>query len=124
MRRKAHYVIFSAILVCWYHAAIGQVASGGGYTLDQTVIANGGASSSGANFAVIGTGGQSIAGTQSNAGNFGGPPGTVGCLGCRTETSSRNASRGGKKRASSRGVRPESCLRTRSDARLCQASSS
>ena len=71
MKRKALYLIFSAILVCWYHAAIGQVASGGGYTLDQTVNANGGGGSNGANFAVIGTGGQPLAGTQSNAGSFG-----------------------------------------------------
>ncbi len=47
-----------------------QVASGGNFTLDQSVAAGGGGSSSGGNFNVIGTSGQSTAGTQSTASTY------------------------------------------------------
>ena len=49
-----------------------QVASGGNYTLDQTVVANGGGTSTNAgnNYKVEATSGQPAAGTFSSNGNF------------------------------------------------------
>jgi len=53
--------------------ASAQVSSGGGYTLNQTVIANGGGTSSDAlnnNYKVEGTGGQAAAGTFALGGSY------------------------------------------------------
>jgi len=44
----------------------GQVASGGSYTLDQSVIANGGGTSVGGTLKIEGTTGQSVAGQQAS----------------------------------------------------------
>jgi len=47
-----------------------QISSGGNYTLDQSVIASGGGTSSAGTFTVEGTSGQAIAGANSFAPNF------------------------------------------------------
>ena len=49
---------------------IAQVATGGPYTLDQSVIANGGGTSSGPNYSVEGTIAQHTAGITSSSGPF------------------------------------------------------
>jgi len=48
----------------------GQVATGGTFSLDQSVIAGGGGSSTGGTFALTGTSGQDVAGTTSTGGSF------------------------------------------------------
>ena len=48
-----------------------QIAGGGDYTLDQSVIATGGGTSTGGSYITIGTGGQSIAGTNSSGQSIG-----------------------------------------------------
>src|SRR5262245_26832331 len=50
--------------------ALGQVATGGTFSLDQSVIAGGGGSSSGGSFSLTGTAGQDAAGTTSTGGSF------------------------------------------------------
>lgn len=47
-----------------------QIAQGGGYALDRSVIASGGGEASGNNFTLTGTFGQPIAGTDSNSGTI------------------------------------------------------
>ena len=49
-------------------AAFGQVAAGGEYSIERSVIAGGGATSSNGPFSVTGTSGQSVAGTRSTGG--------------------------------------------------------
>lgn len=58
---------FRAILsiAVFSSAAHAQLAAGGAFTLEQTVIATGGGNSAGGAFTVNGTGGQAIAGTRS-----------------------------------------------------------
>src|SRR5687768_10257223 len=58
--------LFGIIILCVsaVYVANAQIASGGNYTLDQTVIASGGGTSGGSNFKVEGTTGQSSAGTR------------------------------------------------------------
>jgi len=46
------------------YPADAQIATGGNYTLDQSVIASGGGNSSSGNFKIEGTAGQSAAGTR------------------------------------------------------------
>ncbi|MBC7901072.1 MAG: carboxypeptidase regulatory-like domain-containing protein [Saprospiraceae bacterium] len=60
---------------------VGQIGTGGGFTLEQSVIASGGGAASGGNFQITGTAGQSIAGTHSagpanglHGGFWNGPP--------------------------------------------------
>ena len=48
-------------------SAPAQIASGGSFTLEKSVVANGGGTSAGGAFAVNGTSGQTAAGTQTNA---------------------------------------------------------
>ncbi|MEP7074928.1 MAG: carboxypeptidase-like regulatory domain-containing protein [Acidobacteriota bacterium] len=48
----------------------GQVATGGNFTIEQSVIANGGGQSNGGTFAIVGTSGQLVAGTASASGPF------------------------------------------------------
>lgn len=60
-------ILFSGLLPCllaclFLSAAHAQVATGGTYTLDQAVIANGGGTSTGTGYRVEGTAGQSAAG--------------------------------------------------------------
>jgi len=50
--------------------AFGQVATGGTFSLDQSVIAGGGGGSSGGTFSLTGTVGQDAAGTTSTGGTF------------------------------------------------------
>ncbi|HVE57673.1 MAG TPA: hypothetical protein VNB22_12645 [Pyrinomonadaceae bacterium] len=61
-------IVFCAVLIGAQFSADAQVATGGQYTLDQSVIASGGATNSAAgNYTLGGTSGQSIAGQK----NFG-----------------------------------------------------
>lgn len=48
----------------------GQVATGGTYTLDQSVISNGGGTSAGSTYSLVGTTGQNIAGTRSTGSSY------------------------------------------------------
>jgi len=48
----------------------GQIASGGQFTLEQLAIASGGTSSSGGQFAVAGTSGQTVAGQTTTGASF------------------------------------------------------
>ena len=59
------FIIFAA--TC---AAEAQIATGGNYTLDQSVIAAGGGTSVAGTFTIEGTSGQAIAGTTSTAPNL------------------------------------------------------
>jgi len=47
-----------------------QIAQGGSYALEQSVIASGGGAVSGGNFGLTGTFGQTIAGTDSSGGSY------------------------------------------------------
>jgi hypothetical protein len=66
-------ILFGCLVLLLPLAALSsaQVATGGTYSLNQAVLAGGGGTSTGGNFAVEGTIGQAIAGVQSNGGNFG-----------------------------------------------------
>lgn len=69
--RKLSGVIFVFIILMTCATLMNaQVASGGSYKLEQSVLASGGASSSSGNFKVEGTIGQSSAGTNSANGQF------------------------------------------------------
>src|SRR6266700_7879122 len=59
------------ILIGFGLTATRQIASGGPYSLDQSVIASGGGDATGGSYAIIGTSGQSTAGTFSTAGGYG-----------------------------------------------------
>ncbi|HMU32365.1 MAG TPA: carboxypeptidase-like regulatory domain-containing protein [Pyrinomonadaceae bacterium] len=56
---------FAFVLFAGLITASAQVASGGAYSLEQSVIAGGGTSSSGGSYSLEGTIGQSVAGTRS-----------------------------------------------------------
>jgi hypothetical protein len=58
------------ILIFAVSGVVAQIASGGNFTVEQSVIASGGGTSGGGNFIVEGTVGQSAAGTISSGGNF------------------------------------------------------
>jgi hypothetical protein len=65
MNRKSYII---AILLAFAPVSISaQIAAGGAFTLEKSVVANGGGASSSGSFSVTGTGGQSAAGTP--AGN-------------------------------------------------------
>jgi len=65
MNHKIYMI--AVFLACLSVSTFGQIAAGGGFTLERSVVAGGGgaASSNGA-FSVAGTGGQSAAGTSSS----------------------------------------------------------
>ena len=56
------------VLIMLAEITIAQIASGGSFTLQQSVVANGGSPSSGGGFAVEGTAGQSLTEQSSNSG--------------------------------------------------------
>jgi hypothetical protein len=58
------------ILTFAVSGVVAQIASGGSFTVEQSVIAGGGGTSGGGSFTVEGTVGQSAAGTISSGGNF------------------------------------------------------
>ena len=69
---KSKVSISLMIILCACISATAQVATGGNFTLDQSVIAGGGGQgSTGGTFSVDGTIGQSIAGTNSTNPPFG-----------------------------------------------------
>ncbi len=55
-------------IICWNVNA--QIATGGTYALEQSVIANGGGNSTAGNYAVESTAGQSAAGTNGSGGMY------------------------------------------------------
>ena len=63
-------IALSICLMALAAAATAQVAQGGTYTLEQSVIAGGGGTSSGGTFSITGTTGQSAAGASSTGGTF------------------------------------------------------
>jgi hypothetical protein len=63
--------IFLAISLSFFLATHSAAQVGGQFEITQSVIAGGGAESGGGNFAVVGTAGQTNAGTVSTGGNFG-----------------------------------------------------
>jgi hypothetical protein len=63
-------IFFAGLLLTFNIFTNAQIAQGGNYTLDQSVTASGGGEASGNNFALTGTFGQPLAGTNSNGGNF------------------------------------------------------
>ncbi len=63
---RIYAIVF--ILIVSADIAQAQIASGGSFTLQQSVIANGGSQSSGGGFAVEGTAGQSLTEQSSNSG--------------------------------------------------------
>ena len=48
----------------------GQIATGGSYTLEQAVVANGGGTSTGNTYSISGTTGQSVAGQMATTAPF------------------------------------------------------
>ena len=67
---KKIVAVLPLMLVVMCFSAFGQVATGGTFSLDQSVIAGGGGSSSGGTFSLTGTVGQDAAGTTSTGGSF------------------------------------------------------
>jgi len=70
MHCKLNILIFIAIFAIAAITISAQIATGGTYALDQAVIANGGGSSAGGNYAVNGTAGQSAAGNNGTGGAY------------------------------------------------------
>jgi hypothetical protein len=68
--KKVVIAALPLILAVLSISSFGQVATGGTFSLDQSVIAGGGGSSAGGNFALTGTAGQDAAGTKSTGGSF------------------------------------------------------
>src|SRR5262249_45583757 len=69
MKRVAIALLLNLTVLCVF--AAGQVATGGTFSLDQSVIAGGGGGpSTGGTFSLTGTGGQDAAGTRSTGGSF------------------------------------------------------
>ena len=71
MRKKifltlAAFWFISCFILCGLRA-FAQVAQGGTYVLEQSVVANGGNESTGGTFGLVGTIGQAVAGTQSSS---------------------------------------------------------
>jgi len=60
---------FSLILIL-FSISNAQIAQGGNYSLDQSVIASGGGDSSNGTYSLSGTIGQALAGTDSNGGSY------------------------------------------------------
>jgi hypothetical protein len=69
--RVSNSIILATGLLLSAIAAPAQIATGATYTLEQSVIANGGGKSDGGTFSIEGTVGQSAAGVQSSSLNFG-----------------------------------------------------
>lgn len=65
-------LVFPVFLLAGFTVANAQIATGGSYTLNQAVIANGGgtSSSAGNTYKVEGTSGQNAAGTNSTGGSY------------------------------------------------------
>lgn len=72
MPELSNFVLSSAFCLLCFSAVNAQISTGGSYTLNQTVIANGGGTSSdaGNTYQVEGTSGQSAAGTNSTGGTY------------------------------------------------------
>src|SRR6476620_5984406 len=69
--RISNSIILATGLLLFPLATCAQVATGANYTLEQSVIANGGGKSDGGTFSVEGTVGQTSAGMQSTSSSFG-----------------------------------------------------
>jgi hypothetical protein len=67
---KNNKTIFAALVLCSLLYVTTYSQSGGSYAITQSVLSNGGGESSGGNFGVTGTTGQSFAGTQMTNGGF------------------------------------------------------
>ena len=70
MDRKIIYTLLVLTMAGLGQAGQAQVATGGSYTLEQSVVANGGGASTGGTYAIVGTPGQSAAGTASASGQY------------------------------------------------------
>lgn len=72
MKRKLFAAIISTAFVMTTTVvhSNAQIAAGGSYSLEQSVIGNGGGSSSGGSYAVQGTAGQAAAGTNMYSANY------------------------------------------------------
>src|SRR6185295_17866885 len=70
MNQRSTYILF-LLIACSLRLANAQIATGGTYSLDQSVIANGGLESAGGTYAIVGTPGQPSAGIFSTSGGFG-----------------------------------------------------
>ena len=71
-RRQIHIHASFLIAGLLFNAPVNaQVASGGSYSLEKTVVANGGRASSNGFYDIDGTIAQSVAGTQSSSGSYG-----------------------------------------------------
>lgn len=72
MPKLSNLMLSAVVCLLCIFAANAQIATGGAYTLDQTVVANGGGRSSdaGNTYRVEGTGGQPVAGTNSMGGAY------------------------------------------------------
>lgn len=71
MKKSLKIIFCLSVLTLFFTTGIfAQVASGGSYTLNKAVVANGGGNSSGGNYAVQGTAGQSVAGTNMYSANY------------------------------------------------------
>lgn len=68
---KNYQNIFAALAFCVFLSATVLAQSGGTYEITQSVVANGGGQSDGGSYGLTGTSGQSLAGTNSTAGQFG-----------------------------------------------------
>ena len=70
--RSTTMTVFAAAALAFASVASisAQIATGGSYSLDQSVIANGGGNSAGGNYAVNGTAGQAAAGTNGTGGAY------------------------------------------------------
>lgn len=69
---KQNFIISAFIIVIAIFPALvpAQIASGGGFSLEKSVLAGGGGESAGGGFAVAGTAGQNAAGTFTQNGSF------------------------------------------------------
>lgn len=65
-----HYIILSLVLLTLPQILTAQVSSGGGFSIEKSVVATGGGESSGGAFNVTGTVGQNAAGTLASTNVF------------------------------------------------------
>ncbi len=68
--KKQIELVFTLVLAFTALSASAQIATGGAYALEQSVIANGGGNSAAGNYAVDGSDGQSAAGTNGSGGAY------------------------------------------------------
>ena len=61
---------FLMLFIGLVNLADAQIAAGGNYSLEQTVVGTGGGTSAGGSFSIVGTNGQTIAGTTGTAPNL------------------------------------------------------